>query len=93
MHSVLLDFYSDGGPHAVNNGILFRQDVHTLFDRGYITVTPEYRVEVSRRIKEEFENGHEYYSAHGKQLVLPHNTELHPTVDFLGWHNQNVFVG
>ena len=85
--------YSDGGPHAVNNGILFRQDVHTLFDRGYITVTPEYRVEVSRRIKEEFENGHEYYSAHGKQFVLPHNTALHPTADFLGWHNQNVFVG
>jgi len=67
--------------------------VHTLFDRGYITITPEYRVEVSRRIKEEFENGHEYYSAHGKQLVLPHATGLHPSADFLGWHNQNVFVG
>jgi len=32
--------YSDGGPHAVNNGILLRQDVHTLFDRGYITSRP-----------------------------------------------------
>jgi hypothetical protein len=39
----------------------------------------------------EFENGHEYYSAHGKQLVLPNATEL--TADFLGWRNQNVFVG
>jgi putative restriction endonuclease len=85
--------YAEGGPHAVTNGILFRQDVHTLFDRGYITVTPEYRVEVSRRIKEEFENGHEYYSAHGKQIVLPDTVDLRPTADFLAWHNQQVFVG
>jgi putative restriction endonuclease len=85
--------YSEGGPHAVTNGILLRQDVHTLFDRGYITVTPEYRVEVSRRIKEEFENGHEYYSAHGKQIVLPGAADLRPTADFLTWHNQQVFIG
>jgi len=85
--------YSDDGPHAVNNGILFRQDVHTLFDRGYITVTPEYRLEVSRRIKEEFENGHEYYSAHGKPISLPEASELRPTADFLSWHNQNRFLG
>jgi putative restriction endonuclease len=85
--------YTDGGPHAITNGILFRQDVHTLFDRGYITVTPEYRVEVSRRIKEEFENGHEYYSSHGRQIVFPDATELRPTSDFLGWHNEKVFLG
>jgi putative restriction endonuclease len=77
----------------VTNGILFRQDVHTLFDRGYITVTPEYRLEVSRRIKEEFQNGVEYYSAHGKSIVLPEPTHLQPTAEFLTWHNQNVFLG
>ena len=85
--------FSEGGPHAVSNGILLRQDVHTLFDRGYVTVTPEYRVEVSRRIKEEFENGREYYSSHGKQIVLPDAPNLRPTEDFLRWHNQNVFIG
>ncbi len=46
--------FAKEGPNDVQNGILLRQDVHTLFDRGYITVTPEYRVEVSRRIKDEF---------------------------------------
>ncbi len=30
--------YSDGGEHEVKNGILFRSDIHTLFDRGYVTV-------------------------------------------------------
>lgn len=81
------------GPNDIKNGILFRQDVHTLFDRGYVTVTPEYRVEVSRRIKEEFENGHEYYSAHGNPIALPSETKLQPARDFLSWHNQNVYLG
>lgn len=85
--------FGEGGPHSVTNGILFRQDVHTLFDRGYITVTPEYRLEVGRRINEEFENGMEYYSAHGKQIVLPEPKHLHPMEEFLSWHNQNVFLG
>ena len=38
-------------------------------------------------------NGHEYYSAHGKPLSLPDASELRPTGDFLGWHNQNRFLG
>ena len=39
----------------MSNGILFRADVHKLFDAGYVTVTPDYHFEVSHRIKEEFE--------------------------------------
>ena len=85
--------FAQDGPHNIQNGILLRQDVHTLFDRGYITVTPEYRVEVSRRIKEEFHNGHEYYAAHGKPIQLPDRPELHPSSEFLSWHNDTVYVG
>ncbi len=85
--------YTEKGPHDVRNGILLRQDVHTLFDRGYITVTPAYRVEVSGRIKEEFENGQEYYSVHGSPIALPDARELCPAQEFLIWHNENVYVG
>jgi putative restriction endonuclease len=81
------------GPNDVRNGILFRQDVHTLFDRGYITVTPEYRAEVSHRIKDEFENGKEYYSAHGRLISLPEEASLQPAGKFLSWHNENVYLG
>lgn len=49
--------YASGGPHDVTNGLLLRSDLHTLFDLGYVTITPAYRLEVSRRIREEFENG------------------------------------
>jgi len=84
---------TEDGPNDVQNGILFRQDVHTLFDRGYITVTPEHRIEVSRRIKEEFENGKEYYSAHSKLISLPTAVGSRPAPRFLRWHNENRFLG
>ncbi len=54
--------YAEGGEHAATNGLLLRRDVHSLFDAGYVTVTPEFRFEVSRRIREEFENGRDYYA-------------------------------
>lgn len=39
-----------------------------FFDRGYLTITPEYKVkvEVSKRIKEEFNNAVEYYAMQRK---------------------------
>jgi putative restriction endonuclease len=85
-------FATAGGTHSPTNGILLRQDIHTLFDRGYITVVPDYRVEVSRRIKEEFNNGVEYYAMHGKQIHLPQMEQLRPSKDSLVWHNENVFL-
>ena len=83
--------YSLGGTHEPNNGILLRQDVHTLFDRGYLTVTPEYRVEVSGRIREEFDNGKEYYAIHGQSIHIPEAMEFRPSRQSLIWHNEAVF--
>lgn len=53
--------YSEGGEHKMDNGLLLRKDIHALFDGGYITVTPDFAIEVSRKIREEFENGRDYY--------------------------------
>ena len=84
--------FNESGPHAVNNGLLLRSDFHRLFDRGYITVTPEYRIEVSRRLKDEFENGRSYYPFHGKPLGhLPALPEDRPSNELLIWHNDNIF--
>jgi len=85
--------YAEGGPHSVQNGILLREDFHTLFDRGYLTVTPEYRVEVSERIQDEFENGREYYSLRGSPISLPRQPEFRPAAEYLQWHNANLFKG
>jgi putative restriction endonuclease len=85
--------YSYDGLHTVNNGILLRRDLHALFDKGYITITPNMTVEVSKKVKEEFENGRDYYRHHGNRIRLPISVSNRPSIDFLAWHNQNVYKG
>jgi len=81
--------YGESGPHEVYNGLLLRSDVHRLFDHGYITVTPDYRIEVSRRLREEFENGRYYYPFHGQTLHhLPRDPADYPSRELLLWHNE-----
>jgi putative restriction endonuclease len=85
--------FAKDGSNKPDNGILIRSDLHTLFDRGYVTVTPEYKFEVSRRVREEYENGHEYYALHGQQIHLPEKTIYQPAGENLAWHNENVYKG
>jgi putative restriction endonuclease len=86
--------YAKSGPNLPSNGLLLRSDIHKLFDTGYLTVGRGLRVEVSSRIKTQFENGQEYYKLHGKLLVqLPGKEDIQPHPDFLSWHNENVYRG
>jgi putative restriction endonuclease len=85
--------YAKNGPHEIRNGLLLRSDLHNLFDLGYLTVTLDYRVKVSRRIREEFENGRHYYALDGQALaVLPRHEAARPAPEFLEWHH-GVFKG
>lgn len=86
--------YSQHGPHDIQNGVLLRSDIHRLFDEGYLTIAPDFRVEVSKRIKEDYGNGRIYYQFHGQRLsVIPNKAEELPSKDFLSWHNENVYLG
>jgi putative restriction endonuclease len=81
--------YAEQGPHRVDNGLLLRSDLHKLFDLGYITVTPKLHVEVSSRLREEWQNGREYYAHHGKKLqIQPGDAAFSPGREFLAWHNE-----
>ncbi len=84
--------YRDVQEHSITNGLLFRADIHKLFDTGYVTVTPDYHFEVSRRIKEEFENGRDYYALNGRTIRLPENPADRPLQDALKWHNDERFL-
>lgn len=85
--------FSENGPLVVNNGVLLRRDLHALFDRGYLTITPLFKIEVSRKIKEEFENGKEYYRFQGNPIRIPSNVINVPSPEFLSWHNTNIYKG
>lgn len=85
--------YADGGNHEPENGLLLRRDIHSLFDAGYVTVTPDLHFEVSRRIKEEFDNGRHYYALHGQTIRAPSDKVLQPNAFALQWHNEKRFNG
>lgn len=90
--------YAAGGQHDVRNGLLLRADIHRLFDGGYVTVTPEHRFLVSRRLKDDYSNGRVYYELQESiersgHIHLPRNAEHYPDPDALAWHVREKFVG
>jgi putative restriction endonuclease len=83
-----------GGEHRLDNGLLLRSDVHTLFDRGYLAVDPKHRLVVSPRLREEFDNGDEFYAraASKEPIAVPARRADHPNKEFLEWHMEEVFL-
>ena len=85
--------YAQGGEHRVDSGLLLRSDFHTLFDQAYITVTSDYQLEVSGRIREDWHNGEHYYRMHGHEVRVPQGPDLQPVAEFLGWYNEECYRG
>jgi len=85
--------FADGGAHRVSNGILLRRDIHSLFDLGYVTISPELTFDVSRKIREEYENGRYYYSLHGMQIRVPDDPNRRSNRAALACHNEHRFKG
>jgi putative restriction endonuclease len=85
--------YVSSQSNHVQNGLALREDVHTLFDAGYVAVDEDYRFVVSPRLREEFENGREYYKFQGNRILLPGQSHLAPSKEAIRWHLENVYVG
>jgi putative restriction endonuclease len=93
LEAVHIKPYKKSGPHRVDNGLLLRRDIHRLFDLGYVTVTLEHKFEVSRRIREDFENGRDYYALQGRRILVPDKPDLRPSREYLTYHTEQVFRG
>jgi putative restriction endonuclease len=59
--------YVKGGEHRVDNGLLLRSDLQRLYDRGYVTVTPDFVFRVGDSLRDDFKNGRSYYGLAGEQ--------------------------
>jgi putative restriction endonuclease len=70
-----------------------RRDIHKLFDLGYVTISPDMKFEVSKKIREEYENGRHYYELHGTTIQLPEDSNRRPNQAALTWHNEKRFKG
>ncbi len=80
-----------GGEHRLDNGLLLRSDVHTLFDKGYVAVDPKHRLLVSPALREEFGNGEQLYARAGQPVAVPSQRRDRPSREFLEWHLDEVF--
>lgn len=72
------------GPHTntVNNGLLLRADVHTLFDLGRLAVSDGHAIVLARSLA-----GTTYeHELKGKRLCLPKNEALRPSLVALRQH-------
>jgi putative restriction endonuclease len=82
------------GPRSnhVQNGLLLTKEFHTLFDLGYVGVTPDFVVHVSPKLRERWQNGERYYPCNGHELqVVPGNAALRPSAAALAWHFKHRF--
>lgn len=84
---------AEKGTHRIGNGLLIRSDIHRLFDRGYVTVTPDYQFRVSHRLKDDFDNGEVYYRMNGEEIWIPREASRRPDREMLEWHADTIFLG
>lgn len=80
-----------GGEHRLDNGLLLRSDVHTLYDRGYLAVDPKHRLLVSPRLRDEFGNGEQFYARAGGRISVPARRVDRPSAEYLEWHIGEIF--
>lgn len=79
--------YRGPDTNRVDNGLLLRTDIHTLFDRGLLWVDENGMIDMAERLR-----GTEYGPLAGKRLGLPRNPTHRPHADHLA-HHRRVALG
>ncbi|MDB5132848.1 MAG: hypothetical protein JWR02_2597, partial [Mucilaginibacter sp.] len=77
----------------VNNGIVLCPNLHRAFDRGLITISPDYTVLISKHINEDAVHPYSLGKLNGKRIVLPPSKQYYPLQENLDWHSGNTFKG
>ena len=75
--------YRGDHTHRLDNGLLLRADLHTLFDCGLLWVGPDFTVVLAPILL-----GGEYAEIHGKPLRMPGSEEARPNAEHLARHAQ-----
>jgi len=75
----------------LTNGIALCPNLHRAFDRGVITISSDYKVVVSRNIKENLTSTYSISQFENKSILLPKNKLHYPNIENLNWHRNNIF--
>ncbi len=81
--------FSESYDDTVSNGIALCPNLHRAFDRGLITISNDYMVNISDHF---LENGdYSIRRFRGKKISLPKNQNYWPNLENLEWHKKNVY--
>jgi len=73
------------------NGLCLNALHDKAFDRGLLTITPDYRIHISNQLKCTDEIMNAYFQKYHQQVIsLPQR--YHPDKEFLQYHNDVIFV-
>jgi putative restriction endonuclease len=76
---------------TVSNGITLCPNLHRAFDRGLISIDESYRVVVSNHFSETVESPFNLRQFEGKELQLPRDKQLFPSLENFAWYRKYMF--
>lgn len=75
-----------GGSFLPSNGVLLCRDMHWAFDHGFLALTDDYHILVSKKVTSEALSPYE-----GKKIIVPSEPFFRPDVESIRWHRKHVF--
>ena len=75
------------GTYLPCNGIAMSRDMHFAFDKGFFTITDDYKVQVSENLKGDWF----YEEYNGKPIFVPAEDFYKPNKKYLAHHRKEVF--
>ncbi|GGH38391.1 HNH endonuclease [Mangrovimonas yunxiaonensis] len=83
--------FSISNDDTIPNGISLSPNLHRAFDRGLITINPDYVVRISPTVSEN-DTVFSLSQFNGRQIILPSKASWFPSPESLQWHNKEVFA-
>lgn len=77
---------SHGGLFLPSNGLALSRDIHWAFDKGFFTITNNFKIKVHDEIKSSF-----LLQYDGKEMNVPEIDFFKPDLKFLQYHQENIY--
>jgi hypothetical protein len=92
-HGVLMNIeaahirpHAHHGNYLPSNGLMLSRDLHWAFDKGFFTITDNYKVKIHKDSNSSFLAPFE-----GRDLFIPEDPFFRPNLENIKWHRDNVF--
>lgn len=77
---------SHGGSYIPSNGIAMSRDMHWAFDKGFFTISDDYKIVVHESVQSDY-----LQMFNGKKIIIPSDPFFQPDKKSLKYHRDNIF--